>query len=46
MASMGSKPERIRNVAVVGPLHTGKTGLVDMMVRETHQKKWDLGDDL
>lgn len=29
-------PERIRNVAVVGNLHTGKTSLVDTLVLETH----------
>lgn len=29
-------PERIRNVAFVGNLHTGKTSLVDLLVQETH----------
>lgn len=29
-------PERIRNVAVVGGLHTGKTSLIDTLVLETH----------
>ncbi len=30
------KPPRIRNIAVVGHLHHGKTSLVDMFVRSTH----------
>lgn len=29
-------PERIRNVAVMGNLHTGKTSLIDSLVLETH----------
>lgn len=29
-------PERIRNVAFVGNLHTGKTSLIDSLVLETH----------
>lgn len=31
---MQTLPERRRNVAVVGALHTGKTSVVDLMVRE------------
>ena len=34
-------PEHIRNVAVVGHLHHGKTALVDMLVFETHKMVWD-----
>ncbi|CCD22248.1 U5 snRNP GTPase SNU114 NDAI_0A00900 [Naumovozyma dairenensis CBS 421] len=30
-------PERIRNVAIIGPLHSGKTSLVDLLVIESHQ---------
>lgn len=29
-------PERVRNVAFVGNLHTGKTSLIDKLVLETH----------
>lgn len=29
-------PERIRNVAFVGSLHTGKTSLIDLLVQQTH----------
>ncbi|KAF7794353.1 hypothetical protein EIP86_005487 [Pleurotus ostreatoroseus] len=34
-------PEFIRNVAVVGHLHHGKTALMDMLVFETHKLVWD-----
>ena len=34
-------PEFVRNVAVVGHLHHGKTALMDMLVFETHQLNWD-----
>lgn len=34
-------PEMIRNVAVVGHLHHGKTALMDMLVFETHKLAWD-----
>lgn len=34
-------PEHVRNVAVVGHLHHGKTGLIDMLVFETHKMVWD-----
>lgn len=33
-------PSSIRNVAVVGHLHHGKTSLMDMLVYETHQLDW------
>jgi U5 small nuclear ribonucleoprotein component len=38
---MLSFPEMIRNVAVVGHLHHGKTALMDMLVFETHKLMWD-----
>jgi U5 small nuclear ribonucleoprotein component len=38
---MMSFPGMIRNVAVVGHLHHGKTALVDMLVFETHKLDWD-----
>ena len=41
MLSMMSFPEMVRNVAVVGHLHHGKTALMDMLVFETHKLTWD-----
>ena len=38
---MMSFPEMVRNVAVVGHLHHGKTALMDMLVFETHKLVWD-----
>ncbi|KAK7202953.1 P-loop containing nucleoside triphosphate hydrolase protein [Myxozyma melibiosi] len=32
-------PDQIRNVAIVGHLHHGKTALMDMLVQETHELK-------
>lgn len=34
-------PDMVRNVAVVGHLHHGKTALMDMLVFETHKLIWD-----
>lgn len=36
MAVLMSNPELVRNVAVVGHLHHGKTTLMDMMIENTH----------
>lgn len=30
-------PDRIRNVAIVGAFHSGKTSLMDMLISETHE---------
>ena len=38
---MMSFPEMVRNVAIVGHLHHGKTALMDMLVFETHKLLWD-----
>ncbi|KAF0462937.1 P-loop containing nucleoside triphosphate hydrolase protein [Gigaspora margarita] len=36
-------PELIRNVAIIGHLHHGKTSFVDMLVNETHSSvAWDV----
>ncbi|KAJ3086678.1 U5 small nuclear ribonucleoprotein component [Quaeritorhiza haematococci] len=42
LADMMEFPERIRNVAVVGHLHHGKTTFMDMLVSQTHFVDWDL----
>ena len=34
---MTAFPQHVRNVAVVGHLHHGKTALMDMLVFETHK---------
>ncbi|CCK69212.1 U5 snRNP GTPase SNU114 KNAG_0C00990 [Huiozyma naganishii CBS 8797] len=38
MLSLLQIPERIRNVAVIGPLHSGKTSLTDLFVYESHRR--------
>jgi 116 kDa U5 small nuclear ribonucleoprotein component len=35
----------VRNVAVVGHLHSGKTCLLDMLIESTHEKKWSITKD-
>ncbi|PIL31492.1 hypothetical protein GSI_06194 [Ganoderma sinense ZZ0214-1] len=41
LLNMTAFPEFVRNVAVVGHLHHGKTALLDMLVFETHKLTWD-----
>ncbi|KAJ7116809.1 Calreticulin family-domain-containing protein [Mycena crocata] len=41
LLNMTAFPDMIRNVAVVGHLHHGKTALLDMLVFETHKLVWD-----
>ncbi|KAL0951768.1 hypothetical protein HGRIS_008440 [Hohenbuehelia grisea] len=41
LLNMTTFPDMIRNVAVVGHLHHGKTALMDMLVFETHKLTWD-----
>lgn len=36
MADLMNHPDLIRNIAVVGHLHHGKTSFVDMLISETH----------
>lgn len=36
LQTMQSLPERIRNIAIVGNFHSGKTSLVDLFVYQTH----------
>lgn len=37
MLGLASNAEMVRNIAIVGHLHHGKTSLVDMLVYETHK---------
>lgn len=36
MLQLSHIPEKIRNVSIVGPLHSGKTTLMDLIVLESH----------
>ena len=42
MADLMHYPSLVRNVAIVGHLHHGKTSLVDVLVSQTHDMHWDL----
>ena len=42
MAVLMSNPELIRNVAIVGHLHHGKTSLMDMLIETTHDVQQEL----
>lgn len=37
-------PEMVRNIAIVGHLHHGKTMLLDMLIGETHGLVWDANE--
>lgn len=39
---MMDNPLLIRNIAVVGNVHHGKTLLMDMLIETTHKQPWDL----
>ena len=41
ITSLMQNPKLVRNVAVLGSLHHGKTSLVDLLIEETHLEKWD-----
>ena len=41
LTTLMSSPSLIRNVAVVGHLHHGKTSLLDVLVEATHEEAWD-----
>eukprot|EP00871_Galdieria_phlegrea_P001926 jgi/Galph1/2734/GphlegSOOS_G1428.1 len=40
LANILRNPELVRNVAVVGHLHHGKTSLIDTLVQQTHEVHW------
>ncbi|SOV03916.1 probable ribosomal elongation factor EF-2 [Ustilago sp. UG-2017a] len=46
LSSLMNFPDMVRNVAVVGHLHHGKTSLLDTLVYETHQMEHDMDTHL
>ncbi|CAI4034602.1 hypothetical protein SMKI_11G0480 [Saccharomyces mikatae IFO 1815] len=42
MLSMTDIPERIINVGVIGPLHSGKTSLMDLLIIDSHKRIPDM----
>ena len=42
MLSMADIPERIINVGVIGPLHSGKSSLMDLLVIDSHKRIPDM----
>ena len=36
MLNVATQPNRVRTLTLAGPLHSGKTALVDMLWQETH----------
>lgn len=41
LAGLMDHPHLIRNMCLIGNLHSGKTSLMDLFVMETHVKDWD-----
>ncbi|GAO51234.1 P-loop containing nucleoside triphosphate hydrolase protein [Saitoella complicata NRRL Y-17804] len=46
MMDLMNFPDQVRNVAIVGNLHHGKTSLMDTLVAETHEVKVDVDKPL
>ena len=45
LADMMNTPHLIRNVALIGHLHHGKTTLVDCLIRQTHPSFSESGEE-
>lgn len=43
IAGLLDHPQLVRNVAIAGHLHHGKTAMMDMLIHYTHEVHWDLG---
>ena len=46
VCSLMNYPELLRNIAVVGHLHHGKTAFMDMLVTHTHPDKWHAAKEI
>ena len=46
MVDLASFPAKVRNVALIGHLHHGKTSFMDMLFLQCHTVKWDLESDM
>lgn len=46
ISTMNLLPERVRNIAVIGNLHSGKTTFIDMLVLQTHSPSIFLSSSL
>ena len=46
ISTMNLLPERVRNIAVIGNLHSGKTTFIDMLVLQTHSPSISLSSSL
>jgi 116 kDa U5 small nuclear ribonucleoprotein component len=42
LAGLMTRPELIRNIALAGNLHHGKSTFMDLLIQETHNENWDL----
>jgi U5 small nuclear ribonucleoprotein component len=45
LAGLMTKSELIRNIAISGTLHHGKTSFIDLLVQHTNNQKWDLNKE-
>ncbi|KAJ3333651.1 U5 small nuclear ribonucleoprotein component, partial [Blyttiomyces sp. JEL0837] len=45
LIDLQSHPNLIRNIALVGHLHHGKTSFLDCLVTQTHDVYWEVGSD-
>lgn len=46
MASLMNTPSLVRNIAVIGHFHHGKTLLLDTLIQVTQEKEWDVTKEL
>lgn len=46
LVSLMDHPQFTRNIALVGHLHHGKTSILDMLIQQTHRRKWPLDKEV